>query len=64
MSRTEETRHIKQHETSKCTWRLDASSCNDKKHWNNDKCRCGCKELIGNGRCDKGFIWNPSNFEC
>ena len=23
-----------------------------------------CKELIGKGTCDKGFIWNPSNFEC
>ena len=22
------------------------------------------KELIENGTCDKGFIWNPSNYEC
>ena len=22
------------------------------------------QELINNGRCDKGFIWNPSNCEC
>ena len=28
------------------------------------KCRCECKELIDKGRCDKGFIWNPSNCEC
>ena len=21
-------------------------------------------ELIGNGMCDKGFIWNPINCEC
>ena len=32
--------------------------------WNNDKCRCGCKELIDKGMCDEGFIWNPSNCEC
>ena len=30
---------------------------------NDDKCRCECKELIDNGRYDKGFIWNPSNCE-
>ena len=27
------------------------------------KCRCECKELIDKGVCDKGFIWNPSNYE-
>ena len=37
---------------------------NNKQRQNNDKCRCECKELIDNGRCDKGFIWNPSNCEC
>ena len=35
-----------------------------KQHWNNDKCRCECKELIDKGIRDKGFIWNPSNCEC
>ena len=59
MSRTNETRHIKWHETCKCKCRLDASVCNNKQHWNNDKCRCECKELI-----DIGFVWNPSNCEC
>ena len=28
------------------------------------KCRYECKELIDNGVCDNGFIWNPSNCEC
>ena len=23
-----------------------------------------CKELIDKGMCNKGIIWNPSNFEC
>ena len=63
MSRTNETRHIKWHETCKCKCRLDASVCNNKQRWNNDKCRCECKELIHKGVCDKDFIWNPSNFE-
>ena len=43
MSRTNETRHIKWHETCNCKSRLDASFCNNKQCWNNDKCRCECK---------------------
>ena len=64
MSRTNETRHIKWHETCKCKCRLDASVCNNKQRWNNDKCQCECKELIDKGICDKGYIWNPSNCKC
>ena len=64
MSRTNETRHVKWHKTCKCKCRLDASISNNKQRWNDDKCRCGYKELIDKGRCDKGFIWNPSNCEC
>ena len=64
MSRTNETRRIKWHETCKCKCRLDASVCNNKQQWNNDKCQCECKELIDKGICDKGYIWNPSNCKC
>ena len=64
MSRTNETRHIKWHEMCKCKCRLDASVCNNKQRWNNDKCQCECKELIDKGICDKGYIWNPSNCKC
>ena len=64
MSRTNETRHIKWHETCKCVCRLDKTISNNKQHWNKDKCRCECKKLVDKGVCDKGFIWNPSNCEC
>ena len=64
MSITNETRHIKWHRTCKCKCRLDASICNNKQRWNDDKCRWECKELIDKGMCDKGCIWNPSNCEC
>ena len=37
MPRTNEKRHIKWHETCKCECRLDASVCNNKQHWNDDK---------------------------
>ena len=61
MSRANETRHIEWYETCKCKCRLDASVCNNKQRWNDDKCRCECQELIDKGVCDKGCIWNPSN---
>ena len=38
--------------------------CNDKQRLNSDKCRCECKDLIDKGRCDDGFIWDPSICEC
>ena len=57
MSRTNETRHIEWHETCKCKCGLDASVCNNKKRWNDDKCRSECKELIDNCVVDKGSIW-------
>ena len=58
------TRHIKCHKTCKCKCRLDASVCNNKQKWNEDKYCCECEELIYKEMCDKGFIWNPSNCEC
>ena len=39
ISRTNETRHTKHHETCRCMCRLDAIVCNNKQCWNNDKCR-------------------------
>ena len=64
MSRTNETRHLKWHETCKCKCRLDASVCNNKQRWNDDKYRCECKELINKDVCDIAYIWNPSNCQC
>ena len=63
MLRTNERRHIKWHETCKCKCRLDASVCNNKQPQNNDKWRCKCKELSDKGVREKGYIWNPSNYE-
>ena len=56
MSRTNETRHIKWHETCKCICRLDAIVCDNKQRWNKDKCRYECKELVGKGVCSKGLF--------
>ena len=64
LSRTNEKTHIKWHETCKCKCRLDASVCNKKQRWNDDKYRCESKKLIDKGVCDKGSIWYPSNCVC
>ena len=64
MSRNNETRHIKWHETWKCIYRLDKIICKNKQRWNKDKFRCECKELIDKAVCDKGYVWNPGNCEC
>ena len=37
--------HIKWHEICKCKCILDASVCNNKQRWNDDKRRFECKEL-------------------
>ena len=45
---------------------LSRKISNNKKHWNSDKRRCECKELIEKSRYNKRFIWISSNceFEC
>ena len=56
VSGTNETRRIECHETCKCKCKFEHSVCNNKQRWNDDKCRCECKELIDKGVCEKGFI--------
>ena len=56
VSGTNETRRVEWHEMCKCKCRFNSSVCNNKQHWNDDKYRCECKELIDKGVCDKGFI--------
>ena len=65
MSRSNQTKQIEWHETCKCKCRLDSSVCNNKQRWNEDKCRCECREeLSDKERSDKEFTWNPSNCNC
>ena len=64
MSRANETREIKWYEMCKCKCRLNASVCNNKQGWDEDKCVCECKELFSEGVCSKVVIWNPNNCEC
>ena len=56
VSGTNETRLVEWHETCKCKCRLNSSVYNNKQRWNDDKCRCECKELIDKDVCDERFI--------
>ena len=56
MSRANETKNIKWHETYKYECTLNSTVCNNKQRWNKNKCRCEYKELIDKGVCDKGFL--------
>ena len=56
VSRTNEKRHIKWHETCKCKCRLDAIVCNNKQHWNDHKCRCKCKNKLIKGYAIKDLF--------
>ena len=65
MQRINETRQIVWHETCKCVCQLTSSVCNSRQTWNEEKCRCECKEdLIDKGICGKAFVWNPSSCDC
>ena len=64
MSRANETRHIKWHETCKCKCRVDASTCNNKHRWNDDKWWCECKELIDKRCMQYRIYWNLCNCKC
>ena len=60
-----ETRKMIWHKTCKCVCRLTSAICNDRQEWNENKCRCECKEnLVSKLVCDKGYMWNPSTCSC
>ena len=56
MSRSNETKSIKSHETSKCICTLNKIVCNSKHRWNRGQCRCECKKLVNKGLCDEGLF--------
>ena len=61
LARINETRKITWHETCKCICRFTKAVCNDKQEWDENKCKCECKEdLIDKLKCNKGYMWNPS----
>ena len=65
LARINETRKITWHKTCKCICRFNKAVCNDKQEWDENKCKCECKEdLIDKLICDRGYMWNPSTCTC
>ena len=65
LARINETRKITWHETCKCICRFTKVVCNDKQEWDQNKCKCECKEdLIDKLNCNKGYMSNPSTCTC
>ena len=65
LARINETRKVIWHGTCKFVCRLTSAICNDRQEWNENKCRCECKEdLVSKLACDKGYMWNPSTCSC
>ena len=57
LARINETRKITWHETCKCICRFPKAVCNDKQEWDENKCKCECKEdLIDKLKCNKGYM--------
>ena len=48
LARINETRKIIWHETCKCICRFTKAVCNDKQEWDENKCKCECKEDLIN----------------
>ena len=65
ISRINDTKQTLWLESCKCICKLSTAICNTNQIWNNDRCRCECKEnLVNKINCDKGYSWIPSNCEC
>ena len=65
LARINEIRKIVWHNTCKCVCRLTSAIRNDRQEWNENKCRCECKEdLVSKLVCAKGYMWNPSTCSC
>ena len=43
---------------------MNESVCSSKQKWNQDECRCECKDLADWGCCKIDYIWIPSMCDC
>ena len=56
ISRINETKQILWHESCKLSCKLSSAIYNTNQIWNDDRCRCECKEdLVNKIDCDKGY---------
>ena len=41
-------------------WKFHEKNCNQNQKWNNNKCRCECKNPKEHNACKKDYIWNSA----
>ena len=59
-----ETKKITKHISCECKYKFDVRKCNSNQKWNNDKCRCECKNPRKHHVCRKKFFFNPATCSC
>ena len=64
MSRVNKIRFLVQRESGECKCGLNERIYNSKQKWNPNEYRRECKELDDWGSCEKGYMWNPSTWDC
>ena len=56
-----ESKTLAKHISCECKCRFDGRKSNSDQWWNNNKCRCECKERHV---CKKDYVWNPATYNC
>ena len=64
ITKINESRTLTKHVSYKFECKFDGSKCNLNEKWNNDKCRCLCKNLKDHRVCTKDYFWNPATCSC
>ena len=55
-----ESKTLTKHISCKCKYKFDGRKCKSNPWWNNDKCRCECKNVI----CERHYVLNPATYSC
>ena len=58
-----ESRTLTKHISCKCKCKFNSKKCNSNQKWNNNKCRCVCKNPKEH-HCKKNYFWNPATCSC
>ena len=56
-----EVKTLTKHVSYECKCKLDSRKFDSNQKWNNNKCRCECKQRH---ICEKDYIWNPATCSC
>ena len=56
-----ECKTLTKHISCECKCEFDGTKCKSNQWWNNDKCRCECKNIHA---CEKDHVLNPAICNC